>query len=160
MRKPDNSRATDMLQKIAKVLTTFRRYDNVPCGGPKDDRREAGKFFERAPDEMPYACHRGRRRTTKRSARACACSGACSSPVVVLLPRLLSACSFLRNADFMGFSGRVAIKSSVLYRDEAKNASRCKRQLHFRKFGESKKAIDLLPFDAKTNPRIHPLWRL
>src|ERR1700737_1615166 len=117
-------------------------------------------------NEHRMKCHthaigdRGRRRTTKRSARACACSGACSSPVVVLLPRLLSACSFLRNADFMGFSGRVAIKSSVLYRDEAKNASRCKRQLHFRKFGESKKAIDLLPFDAKTNPRIHPLWRL
>ena len=63
-----------MLQKIAKVLTTFRRYDNVPCGGPKDDRREAGKFFERAPDEMPYPCYWGSRwrRTTKRSARACA----------------------------------------------------------------------------------------
>jgi hypothetical protein len=57
-----------MLQKIAKnctkVLTTFRRYNNVPCGGPKDDRREARKFFERAPDEMPYACHWGSRTAT------------------------------------------------------------------------------------------------
>jgi hypothetical protein len=85
---------------------------------------QAGKFFERAPDEMPYACYwdRRRRRTTRRSARACACSGACSSPVVVLLPRLLSTCSFSINADFMDISGRAAIKFPVLYRDEAKNA--------------------------------------
>jgi hypothetical protein len=26
--------------------------------------------------------------------------------------------------------------------------------------GESKKGIDLLPLDAKTNPGIRPLWRL
>ena len=104
---------------------------------------QAGKFFERAPDEMPYPCYwdRRRRRTTKRSTRACACSGACSSPVIVLLPRLLSAFSFSRNADFMGVSGREAIKFPVLYRDsKAKNARDANGGCTFAKLESRKRA--------------------
>ena len=68
-------------------------------------------------------------------------SGACSSPVVFLLPRLLSAFSFSRNADFMGVSGRESIKFPVLYRDsKAKNARDANGGCTFAKLESRKRA--------------------
>jgi hypothetical protein len=87
-------------------------------------------------------------------------SGACSSPVVFLLPRLLSAFSFSRNADFMGVFGREAIKFPVLYRDSKAKTLEMQTAVALSQIGKSKKALDLLPLDTKTNPGIHPLWRL
>jgi hypothetical protein len=103
---------------------------------------QAGKFFERAPDEMPYACYwdRRRRRTTRRSARACACSGACSSPVVVLLPRLLSTCSFFDKCRFYGHFRPSSDQISCSLQGRGEKRSRCKRQLHFRKLESRKRA--------------------
>ena len=80
------------------------------------------------------------RRTTKMSARACACSGACSSPVVVLLPRLLSTCSFFEKCRFYGLLRPSSDQISCSLQGQGEKRSRCKRQLHFRKLESRKRA--------------------
>src|ERR1700737_3682985 len=85
---------------------------------------QAGKFFERAPDEMPYACYWGSKMATNNQEECTRlrlfwrlffpCYGPVTAPVIRLF--------FFEKCRFMGFSGRAAIKFPVLYRDEAKNA--------------------------------------
>jgi hypothetical protein len=133
-----------MLQKIAKnctkVLTTFRRYDNVPCGGPKDDRREARKFFERAPDEMPYACHWGSKTATNNKEECTRlrpfwhlffpCCGPVTAPVIYLF--------FFKKCRFYGLFRPSSDQIFCSLQGRGEKRSRCKRQLHFRKLDSRK----------------------
>jgi hypothetical protein len=81
----------------------------------------------------------------------------CDCPVAAPVIRLF----FFEKCRFYGrLRPRSDQISCSLQGLQGEKRSRCKRRLHFRKIGESKKGIDLLPLDAKTNPRIHPLWRL
>jgi hypothetical protein len=123
---------------------------------------QAGKFFERAPDEMPYACYWGSKMATNNQDECTRlrlfwrlffpCCGPVTAPVIHLF--------FFRKMPILWAFTPEQRSNFLFFTGARRKAIEMQTAVAFSQIGESKKGIDLLPLGAKTNPGIHPLWRL